>query len=82
MEALKNLISVNESIFDSLVYISKQSELKEWNDSVTNGEVHNFNYDDIFTNSSATLILLLVKLIEQVDETFTNLTNINGNQLG
>ena len=82
MEALKNLISVNESIFDSLVYISKQSELKEWNDSVTNGEVHNFNYDDIFTNSSATLILLLVKLIEQVDETFTNLTNINGIQLG
>ena len=82
MEALKKLISVNESIFDSLVYISKQSELKEWNDSVTNGEVHNFNYDDIFTNSSATLILLLVKLIEQVDETFTNLTNINGNQLG
>ena len=81
MEALKNLISVNESIFDSLVYISKQSELKEWNNSVTNGETHNFDFD-IFTNSSDTIIQLLIILIEQVDETFNSLTNINGNQLG
>ena len=81
MEALKTLISVNESIFDSLVYISKQSELKEWNNSVTNGETHNFDFD-IFTNSSDTIIQLLIILIEQVDETFNSLTNINGNQLG
>lgn len=79
-EALKTLISVNESIFNSLVYISMQSELKEWNDAVPVGETHNVDFD-IFKNSSDTNIQLLVKLIEQVDETFNSIKNINSIQL-
>jgi len=52
---LENLISVNESIFDSLVYISMQGELKEWNNAVPVGETQNFDFD-IFKTSSDTNI--------------------------
>lgn len=61
-EALKELINVNESIFNSHVYISMQGELKVCNDAVPIDETHNFDFD-IFKNSSDTNVQLLVKLI-------------------
>ena len=79
-EILRNLIKVNESIFDSLVDTIMQGDLKEWNKSVPIGESHNFDFD-IFKNSSDTNIQLLVKLMEQVDETFQTIKNINSIQL-
>ncbi len=74
--ALENLIKVNESIFNSLIDISVQSDLKEWNNAVPIGETHQFDFE-IFKNSDDTNIQLLVKLIETVDETFESIKNIN-----
>jgi len=79
-EALKNLIKVNESIFNSLIDISMQGDLKEWNNAVPIGETHQFDFE-LFKNSGDTNIQLLVKLIENVDETFETIKNINSIQL-
>ena len=53
-----------------------QGDLKEWNDSVPVGEVHNFNFE-LFKNSCDANIQLLVTLIEKVDETFESIKNLN-----
>lgn len=74
--ALENLIKVNESIFNSLIDISMQGDLKEWNNSVPIGETHQFDFE-LFKNSDDTNIQMLVKLIETVDETFESIKNIN-----
>lgn len=79
-EALRNLIRVNESIFNSLIDISMQGELKEWNETVPIGETHQFDFE-IFKNSTDTNIQLLVRLIETVDTTFDTMKNVNGIQL-
>lgn len=79
-EALKNLIKVNESIFNSLIDISMQGDLKEWNSEVPIGETHQFDFE-LFKNSGDTNIQLLVKLIENVDATFETLKNINSIEL-
>ena len=73
---LRNLVKVNQSIFQSLIDVSMQGDLKEWNDSVPVGEVHNFNFE-LFKNSSDTNIQLLVKLSENVDQTFESIKNLN-----
>ena len=74
--ALKNLITVNEGIFNSLIDISMQGDLVEWNNSVPIGETHQFDFE-LFKNSDDTNIQMLVKLIETVDETFESIKNIN-----
>jgi len=79
-EALKNLIRVNESIFNSLIDISMQGDLKDWNDTVPIGETHQFDFE-LFRNSGDTNVQLLVKLIETVDTTFETIKNINSIQL-
>lgn len=75
--ALENLVNVNRSIFDSLVQIETQGELKKWVSSVPIGEVHQFDFE-LFRNSEDTNIQLLVKLIEQVEDTYQSIKNING----
>jgi len=75
-EALKNLIRVNESIYASIIDVSMQGELKEFNDTVPIGEIHQFDFE-LFKNSDDTNIQLLVKLMEAVDETFESIKNIN-----
>lgn len=71
------MVEVNERIYDSLIYIETQGELKEWNDSVPVGEVHQFDFE-LFRNSDDTNIQLLVKLIEKIDETYHTIKNLNG----
>ena len=78
-EALKNLIRVNESIFNLLIDISMQGDLKEWNDTVPIGETHQFDFE-VFKNSDDSNIKLLVELIEKVDATFETIKNINSIQ--
>ena len=75
-EALKNLIRVNESIYSSIIDVSMQGELKEFNDAVPIGEVHQLDFE-LFKNSDDTNVQLLIKLIETVDETFESIKNIN-----
>lgn len=79
-EALKNLVVVNESIFSSLISISMQGELKEWNDTISIGESYNFDFA-IFKNSNDTNIQLLVEIIEKVDTVYQTIKNINGIEL-
>jgi hypothetical protein len=74
--ALENLIKVNESIFNSIIEISMQGDLKEWNNTVPIGETHQFDFE-LFKNSDDTNIQMLAKLIETVDETFESIKNIN-----
>jgi hypothetical protein len=75
-EALKYLIAVKHSIYSSIIDISMQGELSEWNESVPIGEVHEFDFD-IFKNSDDTNIQLLVELFEKVNETFETIKGIN-----
>lgn len=75
-DALYNLIKVNGSIFDSLISISMQGELKEWNKQVPVGETHQFDFE-LFKNSDDINIQLLVQIIEKVDEIFEKIKNIN-----
>lgn len=79
-EALKNLIKVNESIYCSIIDVSMQGELKEFNDAVPIGEVHQLDFD-VFKNSDDTNIQLLIKLMEKVDETYESIKNINSIKL-
>ena len=79
-EALKNLIRVNESIYSSLIDVSMQGELKEFNDAVPIGEVHQLDFE-LFKNSDDTNVQLLIKLMETVDETFESIKNINSIEL-
>ncbi|WP_037369394.1 hypothetical protein [Sediminibacterium sp. C3] len=76
-EALNTLIGVNDSIYNSIVNISMQWELKEFNDAVPIGETHQLDFE-IFKHSSDTNIQLLIQLIGKEEETFDNLANING----
>lgn len=76
-EALKNLIKVNESIYGSIIDISMQGELKEWNDSISIGETFQFDLE-LFKNSNDTNIQLLVELIDKIDSTYQTIKNING----
>jgi hypothetical protein len=76
-EALRNLIKVNESIYGSIIDISMQGELKEFNDAVPIGETHQFDFA-IFKNSNDTNIQLLIGLMDKVEETFESIVNING----
>ncbi len=75
-ETLRYLIKVNKSICQSLIDVSMQGELKDWNDAVPLGEVHDFNFE-FFKNSCDTNIQLLVKLLENVDAIFESIKNLN-----
>ena len=75
-EALKNLIKVNESIYGSIIDVSMQGDLKQFNDSVPIGEVHQLDFE-LFKNSNDTNVQLLINLMETVDETFESIKNIN-----
>jgi len=81
-QALRSLITVNEAIYNSMVDIITQGELKDWNNSVPVGEEHQFHFE-IFDNSKDVNIQLLVELMYKVDATFNEikaLNNINLNE--
>ncbi len=79
--ALEALVTANENIYNSMIQILMQGEMKDWNDEVPIGEVHNFEYE-LFKNSTDTNIQLLVKLIETVDTTYHSIKNINSIVMG
>jgi hypothetical protein len=80
-EALKNLTKVNKSIYNSIIDISMQGDLKEWNNKISIGETFQFDFE-LFKNSEDTNISLLVELIEKVDSTYQAIKNINGLDIG
>ena len=74
--ALQTLMGVNRSLYLNVIGIAMQGELKDFNDAVPVGEVHNFDFA-VFENCTDTNIQLLVKLMKAVDETFLSIQNIN-----
>ena len=76
-DALENLKTANGNIYNCMIQVLMQGEMKEWNDQVPIGEVHSFDYE-LFKNSTDTNIQLLVKVIETVDDTYNSIKNING----
>lgn len=76
-DTLKCLISVNETLFSTMIDLSMQGDLKEWNETVPVGETHQFDFE-LFKNSGDTNIQLLAALIEKVDATYETIRNING----
>ncbi len=76
-ETLKNLINVNESIYNSIINISTQGDLKEWNDTISVGESFKFDFE-LFKSSDDTNVQLLMELIEKIDSTYETIKNING----
>lgn len=77
VESLRNLMKVNESIYDSVINISMQGDLKEWNDTISEGETFQFDFE-MFKKSDDINVQLLVELIEKIDSTFRTMKNING----
>ena len=63
-------------ILAPMIHLLTQGTLKEWNNEVPIGEVHQFDWE-LFKNSDDTNIQLLVKLIENVEETYQSIQNIN-----
>ena len=59
-----------------MIHVLTQGTLKEWNNEVPIGEVHQFDWE-LFKNSDDTNIQRLVKLIETVDQTCQTIQNIN-----
>lgn len=76
LSALKNLLEVNQSIFDSMIPISMNGELSEWNNSVPIGEVHQFDFE-LFKSCDDMNIKLLVEVLEKVDNTYDIIKNFN-----
>lgn len=76
-EALENLATVNQSIFDTMIPLLMSGEMKDWSAEVPIGEVHNFDWE-LFKNSGDTNIQLLVKVMETVDQAYNSIKNING----
>lgn len=76
-DALENLKTANENIYNCMIQVLMQGEMKDWNDELPIGEVHSFDYE-LFKNSTDTNIQLLVKVIETVDDVYNSIKNING----
>jgi hypothetical protein len=75
-DALKNLIEVNRSIYESIIPIAMNGELSEWNKSVPVGEIHKFDVE-LFEGCDDTNIKLLFEVLEKVDDIYETIKNIN-----
>jgi hypothetical protein len=58
--AFNILVPANERIYDSMIQILMQGEMKDWNDEVPIGEVHHFDFE-LFKNRPDTNIQLLTR---------------------
>ena len=58
-DASQALVKANEIIFDSLINVETQGDLKEWNSTVPEREIHQFDFE-IFRNSGDLNVQLLV----------------------
>ena len=74
---VQTLTRANQSIYSSMVMLFMQGEMKEWNDAVPDGEIHQFEFA-LFQNCIDVNVQSLVKLIEYIDENITSIKNVNG----
>lgn len=77
ISALEKMIEASNCLFDGAVSIALSGELKEWSDSVPEGEVHTFEFD-LLKNSQDGNIRLIVELMEKIEEHYERICNLNG----
>jgi hypothetical protein len=70
------LLDMRESLFEAIVQILAKGELKEWCESMDEGEKVTFT-KEIFEGCDDTNVQLLTKLLSQVEKTFGSLCNLN-----
>ncbi len=75
-DAVKNLEVANQTIFNSMIDLAMQGELKDWNETVPVGESHFFDLD-IFRNSNDINLRLLAGIIDIIDDSVVSLRNLN-----
>jgi hypothetical protein len=80
IHALENLVTVNESVYQSIIDLAMQGELKAFNDTVPLGEVHQFDYE-LFKNMDDKNVQLLIEVIDKVHEVYHSIANINSIEL-
>lgn len=77
IDTIKQLATIRSNLFDSIVEIGMQGELKEWNDSVPVGEEH-FLSKELFEACVDINIQLVLSLRNKVEETLESIMNLNG----
>ena len=77
IEALNKLIEANNAIFDGAVGIALHGELKEWSDTVPDGETHTFDFA-LIKQSEDPNIKLLIALMEEIESMYHTICSLNG----
>lgn len=76
IDAVNKIVEIRETLFDAIVPLALEGELKEWNDTIENGEYFTFT-KDMFEGANDINIKLLMELLNNVDNTFESLVNLN-----
>ncbi len=76
ISSVNNLADIRQMIFDSMVPMAMQGELKEWSDSVPVGEEH-FISKELLGSLEDINVQHLMRLMKKVDETIETLMNSN-----
>ena len=74
--ALTHLASAQEDIFTSIINLSMEDDLKEWNETIELGESFQFDIE-LFKRSNDINIQMLTNLIETIDVTCEKIKKIN-----
>ncbi len=76
-ETLENMQSIYGILLDSMLNIAMQDELKEWNEATPIGTEVRFDFEFLNTLDDMN-IGLLMKLKNQLDETYQSIESLNG----
>ncbi len=77
IEAINKLEDFNSIIYNLVLNLGMQGELKEVDDLFENGEIVNFKLED-FKNLTDQNVQHLIELMAFIDEKYHTLKNING----
>ncbi len=74
--SIKGLFEVREFVFENTLNLAMEGDLKNWNDSIENGETFLFD-KNLLLSCGDTNVQLLTELISKIETTFDSLENIN-----
>ena len=73
---IDKLIAIRGELFNCMLEVAMQGELKEWNESVPVGEEMVFS-KELFEGCTDNNIQLIVKLVKEVEGTCDTMCNLN-----
>ncbi len=79
-DAAARLIYIRELLFDATFQVAITNELRDWSDTVEEGEVHSIS-KELLESCSDTNVQLLTKLLTSVERTCDSLLNLNSLEL-